>query len=50
MGLLDKFLDDKEQNSIIKHREDALTFENKCLENECNKGRDRYTGRQLQRA
>jgi hypothetical protein len=40
MGLLDNFLDDKEQNLNDKHKEEALAFENKCLENECNNGRD----------
>jgi hypothetical protein len=40
MGLLDKFLDDKEKILNDNHKEEALAFENKCLENECNNGRD----------
>jgi hypothetical protein len=33
-------LDDNEQNLDYKHKEDALAFENKCIENECNNGRE----------
>ncbi len=40
MSLLDKFTNDDKQNSDDKHKEDALNFENKCLINECNNGRE----------
>jgi hypothetical protein len=40
MGLLDKIVGDNEQNQEENNKEDALTFENKCIENECNNGRE----------
>ena len=40
MGLVAWLPDERKQNPEDKRIEDAFTFENKCQENECNKGRD----------
>lgn len=38
MGFIEKIVNDERHYQLL--REEAQNFENKCQENECNKGRD----------
>ena len=40
MTLKDWLTDENKQNLNYKHNEEAHIFENKCIENECNNGRE----------
>ena len=40
MRLKDWLTDESKQNTEDKHIEEAINFENRCQENECNNGRE----------